>query len=185
MWPFRVLLEQVGIVSAVIDDQVYHQAQAQPIRLRNHGADLVFRRLRAFRAQRLVNREIILDGIEASGISRFLDGVDENPVETHFSRIGQMRLPMIECPRQQGEQIIDAHDEPQPGDFSLLLANIIVDVEIILPRILPRIIAAHGVPDRFAKMLGIFVITTDGPAQGGFQPALIHLYNGIVNGPNR
>src|SRR5208282_6525876 len=51
----------------------------------------------------------------------------------------------------------------------LFVPNIVVNVEVVLPRIFPGIIAAHGVFHQLQEMLGKFVVAADGTAQSQLQ----------------
>ncbi len=62
--------------------------------------------------------------------------------------------------------LIMAGGNPTKG---LFVPNIVVNVEVVLPRIFPGIIAAHGVFHQLPEMLGKFVVAADGTAQSQLQ----------------
>lgn len=92
--PLGMLFEQSGIVGAMIDDQIDDHAESETLGLAHDLAQLFLRRFgRAGIQQPRIDLKIVFDGIKAAGASELLNGIYEDPVESHICRSFQMRLP--------------------------------------------------------------------------------------------
>jgi hypothetical protein len=99
--PAGMIADQFGVKGAMADHQVHHQLQAQCASLLRHALEFGRRFGRAGSVhEERVQSEIIFDRVKAPGISGVLDGIDEDPVETHLRRADQVRLPIPDVSRE-------------------------------------------------------------------------------------
>src|SRR6266568_9253234 len=60
-----------------------------------------------------------------------------------------------------------------------LIANVIVNLQVVLARLLPGIVAAHAIDHKLAKMIREVVVTADRPPQGRLDPGVVGMVKHI------
>ena len=108
--PAGVFGDQRRVEGAMADDQVHHELQVQRLRFSGHALEPGEGLGRAGPIDKEgIQSEVIFDRVKALGMSGKLDGVEENPVETHFRGADQVRLPIPEISGERRKEVVDDH----------------------------------------------------------------------------
>ena len=108
--PFAVLARQFGVEGTMVDHQVHHHLETQPVGGGQRSLDLLLGGKLGSRVHhQRIEFEVVGDGIEAARGTGLLDWIDENPVKTHVSGPFEVRFPVPKRPSQQGKKVIDQH----------------------------------------------------------------------------
>jgi hypothetical protein len=123
--PFRVRPGQLRVRRTVIDDQVHHHLQAEALSLPRCCLDLQlgWEWIAQIDDSR-VDLEVVRNGVDAPRSARFLNGIDEYPVEPHVGSAPEMAFPITRYSSQQRKQVVDDYGcAPQTIDKRTAMAR--------------------------------------------------------------
>src|SRR5450755_4919087 len=108
--PFRVLPSKLGIHSTMINDEVHHHPQSVTLGRLRGGFNLPLRRERTVPIQEAgIYLKVIGNGVKASRLARFLNGIHKDPVKPHIGGALNVTLPIAECAGERRKQVINNH----------------------------------------------------------------------------